>query len=219
MAVICLSKIYFSSVLHKVWSNGRTYVGYILIIEQLCYYYQYLCKNRAISSTFSLSGCRKSFRKYVTLSYVICPQTTICLLDRQTDSQLDRQSHFIRYMPTDYYVSPRQIDRYLARQIVTLHTLYGHKLLCVSQIDRQIVSQIDSLTLYVIWPQTTIYLLDRQTDSQLDSQSHFIRYMPTYYYMSPRQIDRYLARYIIRQIVTLPYVICPLECTKIFLKE
>lgn len=40
----------------------------------------YRCKNTTSTSTSSLSSCKKSFKKCETDSYVMCPQTTMCLL-------------------------------------------------------------------------------------------------------------------------------------------
>ena len=43
----------------------------------------YLCTKTISTSTSSLSLCRKSFRKFDTVSYVMCPHTTICLKLRE----------------------------------------------------------------------------------------------------------------------------------------
>lgn len=39
----------------------------------------YLCRKTTSTSTSSRSSCKKSLRKWDTDSYVMCPQTTICL--------------------------------------------------------------------------------------------------------------------------------------------
>ena len=44
---------------------------------------KYLCKNTTSTSTSSRSSWRKSFKKWDTDSYVICPQTTMCLEEKE----------------------------------------------------------------------------------------------------------------------------------------
>ena len=50
--------------------------------------YFYLWRNTTSTSTSSLSSCKKSLRKCDTDSYVMCPQTTMCLLINKFYSKL-----------------------------------------------------------------------------------------------------------------------------------
>jgi hypothetical protein len=47
----------------------------------------HLCRNTTSTSTSSRSSCRKSFRKCDTDSYVMCPQTTMCLFTFSSTKQ------------------------------------------------------------------------------------------------------------------------------------
>lgn len=62
--------------------SNKNFVNFSeIMIDKSKVFHTDLCKKTTSTSTSSLSSCRKSFKKWLTDSYVMCPHTTICLKD------------------------------------------------------------------------------------------------------------------------------------------